>query len=690
MTIAANQYYSGPTTINGGVVRLVPGTGGGGPNVTVSGFGPDITTVPATYFVTYNYTNGPWTINSYTYGSTFSSAPLTNNVLTVTDGPRRGRHRLLQYAGARQYLVHGIVPVLELVRWGLEQRLLCSSSKTTAAARGPRRLRQRRRLRLIGCGGYAGGTGIVVSPSVGILFTGTSSTGYNTNGGINTPTLTSPVNLGGHDPLEVTINYIAAAQLLSWTVSDTVTGATFSSSQGSVNIASITGGTSAYVGVSVRTEGNASTQTISNFVFNTNSSSGTANILPTSTALTISSGTLDLGGTNQTVASLTMGASGALDLYAGTVFTSSGAASLAGTLNLLNFSAGTAELMAYSAETGQFAKVSGIPSGYSLAYTPTELDLISGTGPFSGARRLDGHNQFLEHGRQLDRRRRQPGRAGQRGATAGTDTAAFSGSGAITAITLDINPNLAALSFSNANYTLTGGTVTLQSSTGTASVTVTSGVQTIASAVNLVGGGLDVAISGGGTLGISGNISDDFASSGIYRSLTLDGNGSGQLVLSGTNTYAGGTIVNAGTLLVMDPQGLLDGSNLTVGAGAVLFDAAVAGLSQSAAASGATAVPEPGALVLIVVALGSAVLYGRGRKSWRLKATAKRLNSRAQGRREHLGDKLASLMPPACPGDTYVPSYYKRDPTITPFSAFPAAASPPPGTRKEAWDGRLV
>ena len=41
----------------------------------------------------------------------------------------------------------------------------------------------------------------------------------------------------------------------------------------------------------------------------------------------------------------------------------------------------------------------------------------------------------------------------------------------------------------------------------------------------------------------------------------------GTLILSGTNSYSGGTIVDAGTLIVDSPESLLDGSNLSVGAG---------------------------------------------------------------------------------------------------------------------------
>ena len=72
----------------------------------------------------------------------------------------------------------------------------------------------------------------------------------------------------------------------------------------------------------------------------------------------------------------------------------------------------------------------------------------------------------------------------------GVDTAAFSGSGA-TSITLDISPNIAALSFSGTNYTISGsGTLTLQQGTagvGTSTVTVASGTQTIASAMEISG-----------------------------------------------------------------------------------------------------------------------------------------------------------------------------------------------------------
>ena len=188
------------------------------------------------------------------------------------------------------------------------------------------------------------------------------------------------------------------------------------------------------------------------------------------------------------------------------------------------------------------------------------------------------------------------------------DTATFSGSGTVTAITLDISPNIAALSFSGSNnYTISGpGTLTLQqgtSGTGTSTVTVSNGTQTIAANVQISGGSLAVLISNNGSLAISGNITDD----GLHRSLTLTGDGTGQLILSGNNSYGGATNVQAGTLIAETPTALPNGSSLIVGAGASqLFGSAVTGspiVSNPSAGSAVSAVPEPGTLALLLAGL---------------------------------------------------------------------------------------
>ena len=56
--------------------------------------------------------------------------------------------------------------------------------------------------------------------------------------------------------------------------------------------------------------------------------------------------------------------------------------------------------------------------------------------------------------------------------------------------------------------------------------------------------------------------------SGVISGGSLAKEGSGTLILSGSNDYRGGTVVDAGTLILASSAALLDGSGLTVGAGA--------------------------------------------------------------------------------------------------------------------------
>ena len=98
----------------------------------------------------------------------------------------------------------------------------------------------------------------------------------------------------------------------------------------------------------------------------------------------------------------------------------------------------------------------------------------------------------------------------------------------------------------------------------------------------------------------------------------------GMLILSGSNGYTGGTFVNAGTLVVENPNGIPNGSSLTVGGAASLFaspaggsvvfggaEVIVAGGNSAAAPS---AVPEPGTLALLLAGLAIAALCRRIRR----------------------------------------------------------------------------
>jgi len=109
----------------------------------------------------------------------------------------------------------------------------------------------------------------------------------------------------------------------------------------------------------------------------------------------------------------------------------------------------------------------------------------------------------------------------------------------------------------------------------------------------------------------------------LIDTLTLSGNlsgagpltksGAGLLILSGSNSYGGGTIVAAGTLMLTGNSALPAGTSLTVGAGGTLiFDPSAAGspVTNSAAA---VAVPEPGIPALLIAGAVLLAMHRRRR-----------------------------------------------------------------------------
>jgi hypothetical protein len=161
------------------------------------------------------------------------------------------------------------------------------------------------------------------------------------------------------------------------------------------------------------------------------------------------------------------------------------------------------------------------------------------------------------------------------------------------------------LSSTNA-YTLaqgTGGTLTLTNSGSAATIAVDCGMHSILAPINLLGGDMTISVFNSGELTIGGGISQDAA-----RNLTLGGDGSGQLILSGTNDLGGvgaAVAVSSGTLVLASDNAIADGSNLTVG-DASSFDG-IPPAGEAVAAAGASApfgnglatVPEPSTLVLL-------------------------------------------------------------------------------------------
>ena len=103
------------------------------------------------------------------------------------------------------------------------------------------------------------------------------------------------------------------------------------------------------------------------------------------------------------------------------------------------------------------------------------------------------------------------------------------------------------------------------------------------------------------TLSYSGTIADG---AGV---VTLAFYGPNEFVLSGTNTYSGGTYVEGGTLIATNPEAIANGTNLYVGSAGelTLFGGAIP-------SSATAAVPEPGTLALL--AAGALVAFAAWRR----------------------------------------------------------------------------
>ncbi len=107
--------------------------------------------------------------------------------------------------------------------------------------------------------------------------------------------------------------------------------------------------------------------------------------------------------------------------------------------------------------------------------------------------------------------------------------------------------------------------------------------QTIDLPLTVIGGSRTID-TGSGDVTIAGNIGQSGGGFGITKT------GSGTLVLSGANTYGGGTTVLAGVLQVNSANALPDGGSLTVGAGGVfVFGGSSIAATEASASSLAVA-----------------------------------------------------------------------------------------------------
>jgi autotransporter-associated beta strand protein len=221
--------------------------------------------------------------------------------------------------------------------------------------------------------------------------------------------------------------------------------------------------------------------------------------------------------------------------------------------------------------------------------------------------------------------------------------------------------------------------------------TISAGTLAISSAANYGSGGIAFSGSGGGVLEVTGSVSlllssavalnqngtiqqNDAGLVNLAGTISGSGNliktGSGVLELSGTNSYTGETIVTGGTLLALNSMALSSGG-LIIGANAPsLFGDILPATSLSNAAdlsgpisatsdelsllpaanptssaivpniptANVNAVPEPGSLILVVVALGGGALL-HARRDFRTALESRLYTCKPASKSDSPGDK---------------------------------------------------
>ena len=116
-----------------------------------------------------------------------------------------------------------------------------------------------------GTGSYEGYGGISNSLAFGMESYKNQGCMVGQNGTFGSYTSTSPVNLSSGDSINVALAYNPSTQIFTQTLTDTVTNQTFTLQTTGINLATLTNGSTAYLGFTGGTGGLSATQTISNF-----------------------------------------------------------------------------------------------------------------------------------------------------------------------------------------------------------------------------------------------------------------------------------------------------------------------------------------------------------------------------------------------------------------------------------------
>jgi fibronectin-binding autotransporter adhesin len=303
-----------------------------------------------------------------------------------------------------------------------------------------------------------------------------------------------------------------------------------------------------------------------------------ADILDNSATVVVSGGTYDLGG-DDTVGSLTI-SSGSLagsntltastyalqggtvgaNLGAGTVTVTSGTTTLSGTLGAATVNVNSGNLTLGSAN--RLSDSAAITIGGGTLALGSNNDTVGGFTITSGS---------------------------------------LGGTGTLTASTYALQGGTVGANLGAGTVTVSSGTTTLSGTSSSTTINITSGNLTTGSANRIsdsaavtISSGADLALGGSETVGSIAGAGDialganTLTAGGLNTSTTLSGvisgsgglakDGSGNLTLSGANTYTGTSVINAGTLSIGASDRIANSSALFVASGATF---ATGGFSET-------------------------------------------------------------------------------------------------------------
>jgi autotransporter-associated beta strand protein len=514
LTLSGQNTYSGGTTVGGGtLVSATTGSLGTGP-LTLNAGNLRVSAVGTSVAVNNFGGNGTgWTVNS----SGITGTPITNNVLTLTDG-NNNEARSAFFNTPQPFAIGaaGFTVTFTYQAGGT----LGADGITFMLQNDPRGATA-----LGGGGGSLGLNGISPSAAFEInIYSGhTIGTNFVTDGSVGNYNGTSPVNVNSGDPINVTLSYDPVHNVINEMLADPVAGATFPTSYSNINLAATLGAGTAYIGLSGATGGANSTQTISNFSYSVQAStpgvygnavivpggaSSTVDVGPTAANPTVSMGALSVGaGSSSTlnVVASTAAANQAYGLSLGNAALSSNLLlNVANNTNGGGNAVGTLSLGAVSDGGGGF----GISVAGNGVVVLRSANSYTGTTTISGGtlRLADGSSNNIANSPLVN-----IGAAGNLDVTglagsnlvlgSGTKAQTLQGSGLLTG-NLTVNAGSTLAGASDATLSITGGVNLQNSSISSFALGPPNGSEDFLTALVNVGGGLSVA--GTNTINFSG------------------------------------------------------------------------------------------------------------------------------------------------------------------------------------------